>query len=172
MKSSWSGALSFGLVNIPVKLYSATVDRALNFKLLDKHGNCPISYQRVCRESGKEVPHEDIVRGYEYEKGDYVVLDDKDFEHVRSKKSETIDIVHFTDEEEIDAKLYEKNYYIEPDKKSAKAYVLLREALRKTKKVGIAKFVLKNREYVAVIKSDDNMLLLHQLHYSDEIKPI
>lgn len=171
MHPIWSGSLSFGLINIPVHLYSASKERALKFKLLDRHGLCPISYVRVCRVNHKEVPFTDIVKGYEYKKGDYVVLTDKDFKSVAPRRSETIDIVHFTSEPEIDAEYFDKPYYLEPDKKAEKAYVLLREALKRSGKVGIARFVMKDKEHIAAIKPEGNALMLIQLRFQDEIRP-
>lgn len=170
MRSLWTGSLSFGLINIPVKLYSASEERALTFKLFDKHGNCPISYMKVCRENHKEVPKEDIVKGYEYQKGDYVILDPGDFKLAAPKKTELIDIVQFSGESDIDIKLFEKPYYIEPEKKAAKAYVLLRDALKETKKVAIATFVMRDKEHVAVVKEEEGILILMQLRYQDEIR--
>jgi DNA end-binding protein Ku len=170
MRALWSGSLSFGLINIPVRLYSAAFSRALNFKLIDKHGNCPISYVKVCRANHKEVPYEDIVRGYEYQKGDYVVLDEKDFKKAAPKKSGAIDVLQFSKATDIDTKYYEKPYYIEPDKKSAKAYTLLVDALRESGKVAVASFIMKDKEHIAVIKPEDNILILNQLRYQDEIR--
>jgi len=169
MKALWNGSLSFGLINIPIKLYSASAERALSFKLFDKHGNCPISYERVCRENHKEVPYEDIVKGYEYQKGDYVVLDEKDFEKANPEKTELIDILQFSDEKDIDIKFFEKPYYIEPESKAVKAYVLLRDALASSKKVAIARFVMKNKEHIAAIKPEGGILILNQLRFQDEI---
>jgi DNA end-binding protein Ku len=170
MKAIWSGSLSFGLVNIPINLYSAAEERTLSFKLIDKHGNCPISYVRVCRSNHKEVPYADIVKGYEYQKGDYVILDEADFKKASPKKTALIDIVQFSDQADIDPIFFEKPYYIEPDKKAIKAYALLRDALHKTKKVAIAKFVLREKEHIAAIKPEGDILVLNQLRYSDEIK--
>ena len=170
MRSLWSGSLSFGLINIPIKLYSASAERSLSFTLLDKHGNCPISYVKVCRGNHKEIPKEDIVKGYEYQKGDYVVLDQADFKKAAPKKTELIDIVQFSNLGEIEPIYFEKPYYIEQDKKAAKEYALLRDALAETKKVAIAKFVLRDKEHIAAIKADGNALVLHQLRFQDEIK--
>ncbi|MCK9352190.1 MAG: Ku protein [Candidatus Paceibacterota bacterium] len=169
MKSIWTGALSFGLINIPVRLYSATRDRALSFKLFDKKANCPVSYVRVCREDGKEIPYENIVKGYEYEKGEYVLLQNEDFKSALPEKTDQIEVVQFSDEQEIDPKYYEKSYYIEPEKKSAKAYILLRDALLKAKKVGIAKFVMRDKQHMAAVKPNKDFLMLTQLRYEDEI---
>jgi DNA end-binding protein Ku len=170
MRAIWSGALSFGLINIPVKLYSASKERALKFKMLEKHNLCPIGYMKICKANHKEVPQEDIVKGYEYEKGDYVVLTDEDFKRANAKKTSTIDIISFTDIKDIDLKYFDKPYYIEPEKKAEKAYVLLREALKRSKKAGIARYVLKEKEHIGILKSDGIMLVLDQLRYPDEIR--
>ncbi|HEY0010465.1 MAG TPA: Ku protein [Candidatus Paceibacterota bacterium] len=170
MRPIWSGALTFGLINIPVKLYSASEERALKFKMLTKHGNCPISYLKVVRGTNKEVPYEDIVKGYEYQKGDYVVLTDDDFRKASPRKTKTVDVVSFVDEDEIDSRYVNKPYYLEPDPKAEKAYVLLREALRRAKKVGVATFVLRDKEHVAMIRPEGHALMLVQLRYEDEIR--
>lgn len=171
MRAIWTGALSFGLVNIPIRLYSATEDHGLDFDMLHKEDLSPIRYARVCRADGKEVPYEDIVKGYEYEKGDYVVLDQEDFKKANVKKTKTIEIVDFVKEDEIDPIYFEKPYYLEPDKGAAKPYALLREAIKKSKKVALAKFVLRNREHIAVIKVSGNVLVLDQLRFDSEIRP-
>jgi DNA end-binding protein Ku len=170
MRALWSGSLAFGLINIPVKLYSASKDRALKFKLLDKHGLHPVSYMRVRQGTHEEVPYEDIVRGYEYKKGDYVVLTDEDFKEASPKKTETIDIVNFADHEDIDSSYYEKPYYLEPEKGAAKAYVLLREALKRSGKAAIARFVMKEKEHIAAVIPHGNALVLHVLRFEDELR--
>lgn len=170
MRAIWSGSLSFGLINIPVKVYSASKDRALKFRMLEKHGLCPISYAKICRSTNKEVPYEDIVKGYEYEKGDYVVLTDEDFKNAAPRSTKTIDIINFVDEKEIDSKFIDKPYYIEPDKKSEKAYVLLREALKRSKKAGLARIVFKEKEHMCLVKPEDSALLLVTLRYEQEIR--
>lgn len=170
MRALWSGALSFGLINIPVKIYSASKDRALKFRMLDKHSLCPIGYVKVCKTDNSEVRPEDIVKGYEYEKGDYIVLSDEDFKRANAKKTSTIDIVSFTDAKDIDPKFFDKPYYIEPEKKAEKAYVLLREALKQSNKVGIARYVLREKEHIGILKPDNRMLILEQLRFTDEIR--
>lgn len=170
MRAIWSGSLSFGLINIPIKVYSAAEDRALNFHLLDKHGHCPISYLRVCRGTHKEVPYEDIVKGYEYQKGDYVVLTDQDFEKAAPRKTRTIDIVSFVEEDEVPSAMIERPYFIEPDEKAQKAYVLLREALKRAKKVGIARMVFRTKEHIAMVKPEGSALMLIQLRFEDELR--
>jgi DNA end-binding protein Ku len=170
MRSIWSGSLSFGLINIPVKIYSASEERALKFRMLEKHGHCPISYMKVCRDTGKEVKYEDIVKGYEYQKGDFVVLSDEDFKKAAPRKTKTIDIVSFVDEKEVSTKYVSKPYFIEPEKKAEKAYVLLREALKRAKKDGVAKFVLKDKEHIALVRPEGNALMLIQLRFKDELR--
>jgi DNA end-binding protein Ku len=169
-RSSWSGSLSLGLVHIPIKLYSASTERGLQFKLLDKHGNCPISYVRVCRADNREVPPEDIVKGYEYQKGDYVVLDEKDFKKATPGKTGVVEVLQFSDIEEIDPKYFEKPYYVVPDRKSVKAYALLRDALKGAKKVAIVEFAMKDRQRIGALRADGNFIILNQMRYADEIK--
>lgn len=170
MRSIWSGSISFGLINIPIKIYSASEEHGLDFRMLDKHGNCPISYARVCKETHKEIPYKDIVKGYEYKKGDYVILTDEDFKKVAPRKTKTIDIVSFSDEDDIPEAYIEKPYYLEPDKKAEKAYVLLREALKRSKKVGIAKWVLRNKERIAMVRPERKALMLIQMRYAHELR--
>lgn len=170
MRAIWTGALSFGLINIPVRLYSGTEDHSLRFSMLHKKDLSPIRFARICRQDGKEVPYEEIVSGYEFSKGDYVVLDEEDFKKVNLKKTKTIDIQGFTNESEIDTIFYEKPYFLEPDKGADKAYTILREALKKSQKVGIAKLVFHNREHLAVIKPYKNILIINQLRYLSEIR--
>jgi DNA end-binding protein Ku len=158
------------LILIPVRLYAAVKDSALNFDMLRQQDLCPISYAKVCRETGEEVPYQDIVKGYEYKKGDYVVLEDEDFKRANPRKTQTIDIVEFIDEKEIDLKLHEKPFYLEPTKQARKAYALLREALRKTGKVGVGKFVLRNREHLVILKPEEDLIVLEQMRFVSEIR--
>ncbi len=169
MRSIWKGAISFGLVNIPVRLYTASRAKELSFVLLHKKDFSQIRYARMCKEEDKEVPWNEVVKGYEYETGDYVVLDDKDFEKMAGKKSKTIEIVQFADEDEIDSIYYVKPYFLECEKNGEKAYSLLRDALKKSKKVAIARYVLKNHEHLAVIKCHEDMLVLNELRYQAEL---
>lgn len=172
MRSIWSGALSFGLINIPVKLYVATQEHAIEFDLLHKTDMSPIRYAKICKSDGKEIPYEDIVKGYEYKKGEYIALTEEDFKNVNLEKSKTIDIQSFTYEREIESIYYEKPYYLEPDKGAAKAYALLREALKRSEKVAIASFVLRNREHIAMVKPYDQVLVVNQLRFESEIRSI
>lgn len=170
MRAIWSGAISFGLILIPVKLYTAVEEGGLDLDMLRKQDLCPIGYARVCRNTGEEVPYEDIVKGYQYKKGDYVVLEDEDFKRASVRKTQTIDIIEFVDHREIDAKLLAKPYYLEPTKQARKAYALLREALKKTGKVGVGRFVLRNREHLVTLKPEEDLIVLEQMRFVDEIK--
>lgn len=159
-------------MNIPVKLYTATREHELKFVLLHKKDHSQIRYARICKAEGEEVPWADIVKGYEFEPGEFVVLDQEDFDKANLKKTKTLEIFDFIDEKAVDSIYYVKPYYIEPDKNAGKTYALLREALAESKKVGIAKYVLHNREHIAIIKPFENILILNQLRYQDElVKP-
>src|SRR5688572_7443811 len=135
MRTLWSGVLSFGLINIPIKLYSATAGTKISFNFLHKTDMSPIRYAKVCRKDGKELSQADLVKGYEYQEGDFVVLTDEDFKKANVHKSEAIDVLDFVKESEIDTIYFEKPYYLAPDKGAAKAYTILRESLKKSKKV-------------------------------------
>ncbi len=169
-KPLWSGSLSFGLINIPVRMYGAAVDRELQFNMLHEKDLSPIRFVRVCSAEGKPVPFPDIVKGYEFRKGDYVILHDEDFEKANVHKTKTIDVIEFSDAQEVEMKYFEKPYYLEPDPNAAKAYILLREALKKSGKVGIAKFVLRNKEHLGLLKPEGNLLMIDQLRFKDELK--
>lgn len=169
MRSIWEGSISFGLINIPIRLYTAARERKLSFHFLHKDDLCPIKYVKICKTTGEEIPYEEIIRGYEYEKGNFVVLENSDFEKADVKKTHMIEVVQFVDAKEIDTIYFDKPYYLEPQKSSQKAYALLREALNKTGKVGVAKFVLRTREYVGIVKAKNDLIILNQMRYGDEI---
>jgi DNA end-binding protein Ku len=170
MRAIWSGSLSFGLINIPVKIYSAAEEHALDLDMLDKDTLRPIGYARVIKGTNKVVKWENIVRGYKWHGGDYVVLDDADFKAANPKKTRSLDITSFADEAEIDTMYFERPYYLEPDKRSAKAYSLLREALRKSGKVAIALYVLRDKEHIGIIKPEGDILVLEQMRYHGDIR--
>lgn len=170
MRPLWKGSLSFGMVYIPIRLYSATAEREINFDLLHSKDLSPIRYARICKEDGQEIPYNDIVKGYEYEPGDYIVLTEEDFEKVYPEKTKRIEIADFTFESEIDPIYFEKPYYLEPEKGAAKAYILLREALKESGKVAIANFVIRQREHIGVVKPHKNLLILDQMRYHSSIK--
>ena len=169
MHSIWKGAISFGLIHIPVRLYSASRSRELKFKLLHKKDLGEIRYARICKVDGKEIPWEEIVKGYEYQEGDYVVLTEEDFESADPKKSKTVEIIDFTEEGAIDTIYFSTPYYLEPQKGAEKAYILLREALKKSKKVAVGHFVFKQHEHLGVIKPKGDILVLNQLRYNSEL---
>ena len=168
-RAIWKGSISFGLVNIPIALYPATRREEFKFRLLRKSDLSPVSYKRVAEKDGKEVPWDQIVKGYEYEKGKYVVLKDEDFERVDLEATQTVDIQDFVDQEEIDPIFFYKPYYLEPQKGGDKAYALLRDALKDSNKIGIAKVVIKTRQYLAGVKPEDGVLVLELMHFADEL---
>lgn len=165
----WTGTIAFGLVSIPIKLYSAIEETSLDLDMLDKkdHGN--IKYKRVNEETGEEVEYANIVKGYKLE-GRYIVLDKKDFEAAAAEKTKRIDIVSFVKETEIDPIYYDTTYYLGADKKDQKTYALLRDAMKKSGMVGLGTYVLRNKEHLGVIKVYKNALVLTKLHYEDEIR--
>jgi len=170
MRPIWSGSISFGLINIPVNLYSASNDIGIDLDMLHKGDHGKIKYMRVCTKDGEEVPYDEIVKGYEVQEGDYVELTQEDFKRANAKKTSTIDINNFSKEEEIAPHLHEKPYYLEPKKGAEKAFVLLREALKQSKKVGIATFVLRQREHLAALKPEGDAIMLNQLRFESEIR--
>jgi DNA end-binding protein Ku len=168
MKTIWTGAIGFGLVNIPVKLFSATHESRLDLDMLDKKDHSNIKFHRVNEKTGKEVAWDNIVKGYKIDDA-YVILEDKDFEKANAKKTKTIEILQFVQEDEIDSVYFETPYYIQPDKSGARAYALLREALRKSKKVAVANYVLRNKEALAILKPIGNVIVLNKIRFQEEI---
>jgi DNA end-binding protein Ku len=171
MRAIWKGAISFSLVNIPIGLYTATRREELAFRLLRDKDLSPIDYKRIAEVDGEEVPWEHIVKGYEYEKGKFVVLKEEEFRRVDIEATQTIDIIDFVALDEIDPMFFDKPYYLEPQKGGDKAYALLRECLRKSSKVGIAKVVIKTRQHLAAVKPYGNVLVLELMHFAQELVP-
>jgi DNA end-binding protein Ku len=169
MRAIWKGSISFGLVNIPIALYPATRKEDLKFRLLRAKDLSPVNYKRVAEKDGKEVPWGEIVKGYEYEKGKFIVLNEKDFQRVDLEATQTVDIQDFVDLDEIDPMYFYKPYYLEPQKGGDKAYTLLREALADGRKVGIAKVVIKTRQYLAGVKALKHALVLELMHFAEEL---
>jgi DNA end-binding protein Ku len=165
----WKGSIGFGLVNIPVKLYVASEESTLPFAQLHKTDHGKIRYKKVNENTGKEVSQDEIVRGFKYG-GNYVIVDDEDFRKAAPEKVEHLEIKQFVNEKDIDAVYFEKPYYLEPDKSGAKAYALLREALKKENKAAIGPLVYHNKEWVCLIKPLRNILVMHRLRFSDEIR--
>lgn len=170
MRSIWTGAIGFGLVNIPVKLYSAVESSTLDLDMLDKKDQSNIHFMRVNQKTGKEVKWENIVKGFKLPNDKYVVLNEKDFERASAKKTKLIEITSFVNEKEIESSYYETPYYLEPDKSGGRAYALLREALLKTGKVGIASFVMRSKESLAILKPSEKVIILNRIRFEEEIR--
>lgn len=171
MKPIWKGSISFGLVNIPVELYSAVKAESLGFKLLHKNDHGPITYKRVCSVCNKEVGWEDIVKGYKLPDGSYFIISPEALEKMKPKKTNSIDIVEFVNTSAIEPVYYEHHYYVAPLKNAEKAFSLLLKALDHLQISAIGQFVLRDKAYVSAIKSYKNCLLLSTLNYDYEIKP-
>ncbi len=166
MKAIWTGSIGFGLVNIPVKLYSAIESKRLDFDMLDKKDLANIKFKRVNEHTGKEVLWENIIKGYLYNEK-YVLVDDKDFEKASPEKTAHIEIVQFVKEHDIDSVYFESPYFVQPDKSGVRAYELLKDALAKTGKAGLGSFVMRDREHVCLIKPYEDILVLNRLRYAD-----
>lgn len=167
--SIWKGSISFGLLNIPVNLQKAQEGKELHFSMLDEKDLSPIKYKKVSAKDGKEVPWQRIVKGYEYEKGQYVVLSKEDLKAANPKATQTIDIEDFVDFDEIDLMFFEKPYYLVPQKNGVKGYFLLREALKKTNKVAISKIVIRTKMHLAAIMAKEDYLVLELLKFGHEV---
>jgi DNA end-binding protein Ku len=169
MRPTWKGSISFGLVYIPIAVYPATREEKLSFRQLRRTDLSPIKYKKVAEADMKEVPADQIVKGFEYERGRYIVLSDEDFEKVKIESTHSIDITDFVDLEQVDPKFFYKPYFLEPGKGGEKAYALLHKALSGTGKIGIAKVVISNREYLAAVKPDGLFLILELMHFASEV---
>ncbi len=167
----WTGAITFGLVTIPVKLFPAVRGHELHFNYLHKDDLGRIRYERVCTVCGKKVGWADVVRGFPYSKDDYVVVSDEDLKKASPEATQSVDIVEFVQLGEIDPIYYDTAYYLEPERKGRHAYALLREALKEEKKVGIARVVIRTREHLAAVKPDGKALVLEMMHWADEVAP-
>jgi len=165
----WNGVISFGLLNVPVQLHTAARNVDMHFRMLDSRNKKPIRYERVNAETGDEVPWKEIVKAYEYSKGNYVVVDEKELRKLAPEATESVDIETFIDQASIDPMYFEKPYYLVPVKKAEKGYVLLREALKKTGKVAIARVVIRTRQYLAMMFPQDDALVLNLLRFPQEI---
>jgi DNA end-binding protein Ku len=168
----WKGAISFGLVNIPVELHTAVRDNRPRFKLLHAKDESPVHYERVCEREGKPVAWADLVKGYEYEKGQFVVLSKDDFRTAALEKSKTIDILDFVDPDAIDERYFETPYYLLPGKGAERGYALLREAIRKTGRAGIAKLILRETQHLAAVEVIEDALVLTMMRFADELVDI
>jgi DNA end-binding protein Ku len=169
MRALWKGTISFGLVNIPVSLFPATRREDLKFHLLRRSDLSPINYKRVAEADGKEVPWNQIVKGYEYEKGEFVVLKEEDFARVDVEATQTVDIINFVEIDEVDPLLFYKPYYLEVQRGGDKAYVLLRDSLTESRRIAIAKVVIRSRQHLAAIKPQKKGLILELMHFPEEL---
>ncbi|HEY1654947.1 MAG TPA: Ku protein [Candidatus Tumulicola sp.] len=165
----WSGSINFGLVTIPVKLFTAVKSDDLSFNLLHKKDEGRIKYERVCSVDDKPVPWDEIVKGYEYEKGQYVLLTDEDFKKVNPEATQSVDILEFVELDKINPMYFDKPYYLEPTKQGRHAYALLREALAKSNRVAVARVVIRTKEYIAAVKPLGDALVLELMHWANEI---
>jgi DNA end-binding protein Ku len=165
----WSGSINFGLVTIPVKLFTAVKTDDLSFNMLHAKDEGRIKYERICSVDGKPVPWDEIVKGYEFEKGEYVVLTDKDFAAVNPEATQSVDIVEFVELDKINPMFFDKPYYLEPTKQGRHAYALLREALADSNRVAIARVVIRTKEYIAAVKPTEDALVLELMHWANEI---
>lgn len=170
MKVLWKGAISFGLVNIPISMYVATENKDIKFNYLHKECMSPIKYQKFCPRCEKEVNSDDIVRGYEYQKGSYVVINPEDFERIPQENTKTVDILDFVSLAQVDPIYFDKTYYLEPTAGGEKAYSLIVEAMQKTSKIAIAKIFIRTKQSLAAIRVKDNVLVMETIFYPDEIR--
>lgn len=171
MHTMWKGSISFGLVNIPIKLHTATEDKDIKLRTLHNKCHAPIKYEKICTVCEEEVKPEDIVKAYEYTKGKFVVLDHDELEKLRKENEDkAVEIIDFVKMEEIDPIYFDRSYFMSPNEGGGKAYSLLRKALQESKKVGIAKIIIRSKEQMAVIRVYDNTLVMETIHYPDEVR--
>jgi DNA end-binding protein Ku len=168
-RAIWKGSIAFGLVNIPTELYSAVRDHRPRFRLLHAKDESPVQYERVCQAEGKPVAWEDLVKGYEYEKGQFVVLTKDDFKTAALEKTKTIDILDFVDPEQIDERYFETPYYLQPAKGAERAYALLRDAIRESGRIGIAKIILRDAQHLAAVEVIADAMVLTMMRFADEL---
>ena len=171
-RALWKGAISFGLVHVPVSLYPASRSQGLSFDMIDKRDFSPVGYKRYNKRTGEEIDRENIVKGYEYEKGEYVVVTDEDFKQANVKATQTVEIVAFVEAAAVAPYYFDTPYYLEPGKRGEKGYTLLREVLRNTGRIGIANVVIRSRQHLAALIPVDEMLVMSTLRFSNEIRPI
>src|SRR5215210_364269 len=170
MRAIWTGTISFGLVSVPVRMYTATESKELKFHFLDRRDMSPIGYEKVSKESGEAVPPDEIIRGFEIEKGRYVPIEDEDLDRLDIELTHSIDICDFVDLDDIDPIYFRKAYYLLPQDGAEKPYRLLVKALEETGKVGIAKVVIRNKQHLAALRAYDGRLVLETMYYADEIR--
>jgi DNA end-binding protein Ku len=171
-RAIWSGTITFGLVNAPVRLYSAVAEHKLHFHLLHTKDDSPIGYEKVCKKEGKPVPDDEIVKAFEYTKGKYVYMDDADFAAARIEGYRSIDVMSFVAYEELDPIFFAKTYYVGPEKGSEHVYTLLARAMDESGLAGVAKFVMRDQQHLGLLRVREGVITLEQLHFADEIRPV
>ena len=168
-RALWKGSISFGLVNIPIELHTAVRDHRPKFRMLHAKDKSPVKFERVCIRDGKPVAWQDLVKGYEYQKGHFVVLTKEDFQAAALNKTRTVDIIDFVKSDEIDDRFFETPYYLTPSKGGERAYALLREAMRESGRVGIAKFILRDAQHLAAVEVIEQAIVLTMMRFADEL---
>src|SRR4051794_30002194 len=171
-RSIWSGSISFGLVNVPVRLYSAIQEHKLQFHFVHEKDNSPIGYQKICKKEDKPVPDDEIVKAFEFEKGEYVFMEEEDFAAAKVEGYKTIDIVDFVPYEDIDPIFFAKTYYLGPDRGAEKVYSLLVKAMEDSELAGIAKFVMRDKQHLGALRVREGTITLEQLYFADEVRPV
>ncbi|WP_134684421.1 non-homologous end joining protein Ku [Brevibacillus migulae] len=172
MHTVWKGSISFGLVNIPVRMFTATEERDIRFRQLHKECHTPVRYAKMCPHCDRELEASEIVRGFEYEKGNFVIVSDEDMESLTPETRRNIEILDFVDLAQIDPIYFDKSYYLSPQESGEKAYALLQAAMRNTGKIAIARFTLRNRQSLAAVRIYENCIVLETIYYPDEVRPV
>lgn len=172
MHTMWKGSISFGLVHIPIKLFSATEDKDIKLRMLHKECNSPLKYERTCPVCEKEVAQEDIVKGYEYEPGQYVILEKEDLDDLALEQNKSVEIIDFIKLDEIDPIFFNRSYYIGPNDNGQKAYTLLKQAMEQSGKIGVAKITIRSKQHLAVVRVYKNALVLETIHFPDEVRNV
>jgi DNA end-binding protein Ku len=171
-RALWSGSIAFGLVNAPVRVYSAVSEHKLHFSLLHRKDDSPIGYQKICKKEDKPVPDDEIVKAFEYEKGEFVYMEDEDFDAAHVEGARTIDITDFVPYEQIDPIFFAKTYYVGPAEGAERVYALLARAMADSGLAGVAKFVMRDRQHLGVLRVREGVITLEQLYFADEIRPV
>src|SRR5215211_2374547 len=169
-RAIWSGTISFGLVNVPVRMYSAIEEKDLHFNFLHEKDGSRIGYEKVCKKEGKPVPDDEIVKAFEFEKGEYVYMSDEDFEAASAERGKTIDIRAFVPYEEIDPIYFERTYYLGPGQDGEKVYTLLLKAMERSDLAAVAKFVMRDRQHLGCLRVREGVIMLERMHFADEIR--
>lgn len=172
MHTMWKGSISFGLVHIPIKLYSATENKDIKLRMIHKECNSPIKYERTCPVCNKEVENNEIVKGYEYEPGKFVLLDAEDFEKLEQEQTKSVEIIDFVKLAEIDPIYFNRSYFIGPNENGQKAYTLLKQAMEQSGKIGVAKITIRSKQHLAVVRVYKTVLVLETIYFPDEVRNV